>query len=128
MAAEHFSKEERWLRDRLRVQADEQPAGIGRVDAGAAPVTVERAVPQASPQPVPQPPAPLPPAPLPKAPPGRVRWGSIFKYKGLDAEAVILTDIGDEAMTFVRGKGLDWFDLLYVGLTRARYRCVVVSN
>lgn len=57
-----------------------------------------------------------------------MRWGSIFKYKGLDAEAVILTDIGDDAVAFVRSDGLDWFDLLYVGLTRARYRCVVVPN
>lgn len=114
LAAEHFSKEERWLRDRLRVEEDVAASvDLGRVDAVVTPVTVDR-------------PVPIPA--LPKAPPGRVRWGSIFKYKGLDAEAVILTDIGDEAVSFVRSEGLDWFDLLYVGLTRARYRCVVVPN
>ncbi|MGB3375938.1 MAG: NERD domain-containing protein [Microbacterium sp.] len=113
LAAEHFSKEERWLRERLRVTDDVAALNLGRVDAVATPVTVDR-------------PAPTPA--LPKAPSGRVRWGSIFKYKGLDAEAVILTDIGDDGMAFVHGEGLDWFDLLYVGLTRARYRCVVVPN
>lgn len=50
---------------------------------------------------------------------GRVRWGSIGKFKGLDAEAVILTDIGDRGIDFARQHGLSWFDLLYVGLTRA---------
>lgn len=65
---------------------------------------------------------------LPRAPHGRVRWGSIFKYKGLDAEAVILTDIGDDGLAFAQKEGLSWFDILYVGLTRARYRCIVVPN
>ncbi|PZU49705.1 MAG: hypothetical protein DI566_01095 [Microbacterium sp.] len=57
---------------------------------------------------------------------GRIRWRSIFKYKGLDAEAVILTDLSDEAKDFVTAEGLDWSDLLYVGLTRAKYRCTVL--
>ncbi len=100
LAAEHFTKEERWLRERLRPVSGEGPAIS---DAAAS-------------------------DPAPTAPSGRVRWGSIFKYKGLDAEAVILTDIGDDGVAFVRGEGLDWFDLLYVGLTRAGYRCVVVPN
>lgn len=115
LAAENFTKEERWLRDRLRVTDDVASVDLGRVDLVEAPVTALVL-------------GPGPASALPKAPPGRVRWGSIFKYKGLDAEAVILTDIGDDAMAFVRGEGLDWFDLLYVGLTRARYRCVVVPN
>lgn len=111
LAAEHFSKEERWLRERLRVTDEVAPVPVGRVDATVSPVVVEHRTPTA-----------------PKVPHGRVRWGSIFKYKGLDAEAVILTDIGDDGLAFVSGEGLDWFDLLYVGLTRARYRCVVVPN
>lgn len=114
LAAENFTKEERWLRDRLRVESV-----LGAVDMPTASVAVD--VESAH--------APLPSAPaLPKAPPGRVRWGSIFKYKGLDAEAVILTDIGDDGVAFVQKAGLSWFDLLYVGLTRARYRCVVIPN
>lgn len=71
---------------------------------------------------------PLPTSGVSPTPAGRVRWGSIFKCKGLDAEAVILTDIGDNGSAFVRGEGLDWFDPLNAGLTRARYRCVVLPN
>ena len=59
---------------------------------------------------------------------GRIRWSSIFKYKGLDAEAVVLTDIDDRAREFIEGRGLDWSDLLYVGVTRGRYRCVVLRG
>lgn len=58
--------------------------------------------------------------------PGRVRWRSIFKFKGLDADAVIITDLTEDAKEFVDAEGLDWQDLLYVGLTRAKYRCVVL--
>lgn len=58
--------------------------------------------------------------------PGRVRWRSIFKFKGLDADAVIVTDLGEDAKEFVTSEGLDWQDLLYVGLTRAKYRCTVL--
>lgn len=61
-------------------------------------------------------------------PKGAVRWGSIGKFKGLDAEAVILTDIGDDGLAFAKETGLPWFDLLYVGLTRAKYRCMVLPN
>jgi len=59
---------------------------------------------------------------------GAVRWGSIGKFKGLDAEAIILTDIGDDGVRFSQEIGLPWFDLLYVGLTRAKYRCIVLPN
>ncbi|MCW4386330.1 NERD domain-containing protein [Salinibacterium sp. SYSU T00001] len=58
---------------------------------------------------------------------GKVHWRSIFKYKGLDADAVILTDLGAEARDAVRSWGLNWDDVMYVGLTRAKYRCVVVD-
>lgn len=59
---------------------------------------------------------------------GKVGWRSIFKFKGLEAEAVILTDLGQEAREFVATGGLSWDDLIYVGLTRAKYRCVVLSD
>lgn len=59
---------------------------------------------------------------------GRIPWRSIFKYKGLEADAVVLTDIGDAACTFVADSGLDWDDLYYVGLTRAKYQVVVVES
>ena len=59
---------------------------------------------------------------------GRIRWRSVFKFKGLDADAIVLTDLTDEAKDFVASQGLDWNDLLYVGLTRAKYRCAVLVN
>lgn len=59
---------------------------------------------------------------------GKIRWRSIFKFKGLEAEAVVLTDLGQEAHEFVASGGLSWDDLLYVGLTRAKYRCVVLDE
>ena len=114
LAAENFSKEERWLRGQLRTEhAEPEQAETEQLRAGDGPVTQV---------------IPTPSAVKPASGKGRVQWGSIFKYKGLDAEAVILTDIGDDAFAFVSGKGLDWFDLLYVGLTRARYRCIVIAN
>ncbi len=119
LAAENFTKEERWLRDRLRAELPSDAgieAGVGTVDAATTGAVVEVDA------------VPNPGTTMPKAPPGRVRWGSIFKYKGLDAEAVILTDIGDDGLAFISQEGIDWFDLLYVGLTRGRYRCVVIPN
>ena len=59
---------------------------------------------------------------------GRIRWRSVFKFKGLDADAIVLTDLTDEAKDFVASQGLDWNDLLYVGLTRAKYRCAVLVD
>lgn len=57
-----------------------------------------------------------------------VSWRSIFKEKGLDASAVILTDITSEAATWADEHRLSWNDILYVGMTRAQYRCVVLRN
>ena len=57
--------------------------------------------------------------------PGRIQWCFIFKYKGLEAEAVVITDVGDAAREFIAASGLDWDDLMYVGATRGKYRVVV---
>ncbi|WP_279588295.1 NERD domain-containing protein [Salinibacterium sp. ZJ77] len=59
---------------------------------------------------------------------GGIRWRSIFKFKGLDAEAVVLTDIDPAAREWVESTGIDWDDLLYVGMTRGRYRCVMFEG
>lgn len=59
---------------------------------------------------------------------GRIRWRSVFKFKGLDADAIVLTDLSDDAKDFAASQGLDWNDLLYVGLTRAKYRCAVLVS
>lgn len=57
---------------------------------------------------------------------GRIQWRSIFKYKGLEAEAVVITDVGGVAREFIAESGLDWDDLIYVGVTRSKYRCAVL--
>lgn len=60
--------------------------------------------------------------------PGRIRWRSIFKFKGLEADAVVLTDLDEDAKDFAVSQGLAFNDLLYVGLTRAKYRCTVLMG
>jgi superfamily I DNA/RNA helicase len=54
------------------------------------------------------------------AKPGRVHYSTIHAFKGLDAPAVIVTDL-DEA-----DLGENFDSLLYVGLTRATDRLVVL--
>ncbi|GAA1424368.1 nuclease-related domain-containing DEAD/DEAH box helicase [Agrococcus citreus] len=49
-----------------------------------------------------------------------VRWGTIHAFKGLEAPVVIVTDVD--------GTGPLWQDLLYVGMTRATDRLVVLTS
>ena len=49
-----------------------------------------------------------------------VRWGTVHAFKGLEAPVVVLTDID--------GAGPLWQDLLYVGMTRATDRLVVLTS
>ncbi|MDR7234035.1 NERD domain-containing protein [Agrococcus sp. BE272] len=49
-----------------------------------------------------------------------IRWGTIHRYKGLEAPAVVLTDVD--------GSSQGWQDLLYVGATRATERLVVLTS
>lgn len=49
-----------------------------------------------------------------------VRWGTVHAFKGLEAPVVIVTDV-DET-------GQHWEDLLYVGMTRATDRLVVLTS
>ena len=60
--------------------------------------------------------------------PGRVRFGSISKLKGIEADAVVLTDIGTNARRWADEHDISWDDLLYVGLTRARFHAVVLEE
>jgi superfamily I DNA/RNA helicase len=60
-------------------------------------------------------------------PAGQIRWRSIMKYKGLDSDVVIITDINNESKTFAEERlkiSLD--DLLYMGMTRARFQVVLL--
>jgi hypothetical protein len=59
---------------------------------------------------------------------GRVRWFSISKFKGLDADAVVVTDLGDTAREWVESTGHSWDDVRYVAESRAKYRVVVLEE
>lgn len=57
----------------------------------------------------------------------RVSFGSISKLKGIEADAVVITDVGPDARARAEKHDLDWDDLLYVALSRAKYRAVVLK-
>jgi superfamily I DNA/RNA helicase len=60
-------------------------------------------------------------------PDGQIRWRSIMKYKGLDSDVIIITDINYESKAFAEDRlkiSLD--DLLYMGMTRARFQVVLL--
>lgn len=57
-----------------------------------------------------------------------IRWHSIFKFKGLEADAVIITDVSLEAIDFAHQRNIDFDNTLYVGITRAKYHCVVLDS
>jgi hypothetical protein len=59
---------------------------------------------------------------------GEVRWRSISKFKGLEAEVVVITDIGQDAQDFFAARGQPMTDWLYVGISRARHRCVLLMS
>lgn len=54
-------------------------------------------------------------------PKGRIRYSTIHSFKGLEAPAIILTDVT------ASGRG-PYFDLLNVGITRARDRLVIFGT
>jgi len=51
----------------------------------------------------------------------RTRYASVYRFKGLEARAVVLTDI--ERLDTARER-----DLFYVGATRATQRLIVLAN
>jgi superfamily I DNA/RNA helicase len=57
---------------------------------------------------------------------GEIRWRSISKYKGLEEDVVVITDINAAARDWQSKIGLNLNELLYVGLTRARFQIVLL--
>lgn len=55
-----------------------------------------------------------------------IRWRSIMKYKGLESEVVVITDLGQDARDFFQKIGQPYEDAIYVGITRAKTRCVAL--
>jgi superfamily I DNA/RNA helicase len=60
--------------------------------------------------------------------PRGIRWYSIFKFKGLESDAVVITDVSLDAIDFAHQRSIDFDDTLYVGMTRAKYHCVVLDS
>jgi len=60
--------------------------------------------------------------------PGRIRWRSIAKFKGLESDVVVLTDINESSRAFAEANGKSLSELLYVGLSRARHRAVIIGE
>jgi hypothetical protein len=58
----------------------------------------------------------------------QVQFGSISKLKGIETAAVVVTDVGDDGRAWAAKHDLDWDDLLYVALSRAKYRAVVLES
>lgn len=59
---------------------------------------------------------------------GEIRWRSIPKFKGLDQDVIVITDIGNNAVDFSREINQTLNDLLYVGLTRAKFQVVLLIS
>jgi len=60
-------------------------------------------------------------------PTGQIRWRSIMKFKGLESDVVIITDINNESKKFVEEKlRMKFEDLLYIGMSRARFHVVLL--
>lgn len=59
---------------------------------------------------------------------GEIRWRSISKFKGLESDVVVITDFNANAKNFAYQTGVSLSELLYVGITRAKYECVVLAS
>lgn len=57
---------------------------------------------------------------------GKIRWRSIPKFKGLEEDVIVITDINSDAVDFVQSINQTLDSLLYVGLTRARFQLVLL--
>ena len=59
---------------------------------------------------------------------GKIRWRSISKFKGLEEDVVVITDISKAAIDWLSDKPLKMTDLLYVGMTRAKFHVVLLIS
>lgn len=59
---------------------------------------------------------------------GKVRWRGIAKFKGLESDVVVITDISLESQSRVESMGLWLHELLYVGMTRAKFHLVLMIS
>ncbi len=57
---------------------------------------------------------------------GKYHWRSIPKFKGLEEDVVVITDISQETVKWLQSTGQTLERYLYVGLTRARFHAIVL--
>ena len=62
----------------------------------------------------------------PKSKVGSIPWRSVGKYKGLEDEVVVVTDVSLGSGDWLAGRGQSLENQLYVGLTRARSHAVLL--
>lgn len=59
---------------------------------------------------------------------GLIRWRSIQKFKGMESDVVVITDINQRAQEFAKVTGKTLSEILYVGTTRAKFKCVIIAS
>jgi superfamily I DNA/RNA helicase len=59
---------------------------------------------------------------------GEIGWRSVSKYKGMEADVVIVIDLDDETAGKLEVDGKTLFDQLYVGMTRARFALYLITS
>lgn len=59
---------------------------------------------------------------------GKIRWRSIAKFKGLESPVVVITDVNEKAKEFATSIHKELDEILYVGITRAKYECVLIGS
>ena len=59
---------------------------------------------------------------------GKIRWRSIPKFKGLEQDAVVITDIGPRLGLFSEEKLISETQLMYTALSRARHATVIIVD
>jgi superfamily I DNA/RNA helicase len=64
----------------------------------------------------------------PNGPSGEIPWRSISKFKGLESDVVVITDINQRASDFAVETSKSLSEFLYVGVSRAKYRCVIIAS
>ena len=59
---------------------------------------------------------------------GKIRWRSIAKFKGLEQDAIVITDLGKRADHFFAETGLSENQILYTAISRARSCAVLLRG
>lgn len=59
---------------------------------------------------------------------GKIRWRSIPKYKGLESDVIVITDINQASKDWLEKSGKNLANQLYVGMTRAKFQVVLLVS